>query len=1003
MKKHGYFMIVLILTGLVLFLNQPVRGGVTGKIKGVVKDAQTGDPLPGVNIVINKVWIRNAEMDFSGSLGAASNIHGEFIILKVPPGIYSVTGSMMGYTSVTQQRVNVNIDRTTTVDFILKETILDLGQAVIVEATRDLIQVDVSATENYVTAQEYQNTPFANRIEDVIGLQSGIGGNIIAGDIKIREGNAYEVGFMVDGMSMVDSKFNRPVMSVNPSIIQEIKIMRNGFNAEYGQSQSGVINVVTKTPEEKFHFSIDYQFEPAHRRHYGRSRYDPASRWEWRLYPDQFESDSLFLNEGKNGEKKYWIGWDQFAEDLLNDGDPNNDLTAEEANELWKWRHRPVEYGNKPGHNMDLSFSGAVPFIPWKTKFLTSFKYEYHPFTLPQARDHYDEKTSSVKLINEITPNMKLTLSGMYTDVKTITQWASTSQWSEEDILSYDGGGSDTYYRFSKPILDRYSAVAGIKFVHTISSKMFYELNLNHFSIDYRLGRGDSSRVEDGRYFHDRLYFDPHSGWIYRENGLDDAVSGHRMWGAPHTWDNSYSRRTSFTAMLNNQVNDVNEIKAGFEFDYELIDEDRVHWRNQDPSKIFFRKYRVFPFKIGAYIQDKIEFEGMIANLGVRFDYFDTNTDLYDVHRILEPDENGDPIWYDDNLFYAMNDGTFPTTRAKPKFYFSPRIGISHPLSAKSKIYFNYGHFVQTTRSKYLYEMALDGEVIKAQRLGDPTLDFEKTIAYELGYDQAIGENLQLHIGTFYKDYHDVGGLLAYVHADLSLVTDVATQRLHREIRGLEIEIRKSYGRWITGWFNYNIIRKSEGDLSVPGLNSDGPIVFFNKGIGIDGEFKGVPRQKVADVVPYARGVVTFKIPPEWGPSWKGISLLGNTSMTWQLFYQRGTRHQHPRQSFRKEHPDVWFHELSKYWANLRLSRLLNFKSLGIELYMDASNVVRSKFRYLPGGGNREDYFDDLYDSGRLDQLGTDKLTDNRILNTESDDVYWAQLREFIFGIRIYL
>ena len=87
MKKHNYFIVVLILTGLVFVFNLPANGGITGKIKGVVKDGQTGDPLPGVNVMITKVWINNQEAEYSGGLGAATNIHGEFIILRVPPGI----------------------------------------------------------------------------------------------------------------------------------------------------------------------------------------------------------------------------------------------------------------------------------------------------------------------------------------------------------------------------------------------------------------------------------------------------------------------------------------------------------------------------------------------------------------------------------------------------------------------------------------------------------------------------------------------------------------------------------------------------------------------------------------------------------------------------------------------------------------------------------------------------------------------------------------------------
>jgi len=469
MTKQRFLLLFLTITLMIVFTSL-LYAGTTGKIRGIVKDAATGDPLPGANVMITHVWNEGIETPFSSNMGAAAGMNGDYIILQIPPGIYSVTATMMGYTKVVEQKVR-------------------------------------------------------NRIEDVIGLQSGISGNIVEGEIKIREGEAMEVGFLLDGMDMVDQKFNRPVMSVQTGTVQEIKIMRNGFNAEYGRSRSGVINVITKNPADRLHFSIDYQFDPAHRPHYGRSIYDPD--WNsWRLYAGEnsFEGDTLRTPDGIYTNERTWIGWNKYSEELLNDNNPNNDLTPEEASELWKWRHRPLSYGDKNGHNIDASLSGRVPLLPWKTNFLIGGKYELRPFSYPQSRRYYDERISSLKLVNNIGPNMKLTLNSLYSEVRTVSQGSSTSKWSEEDRISYGGGGSTGYYPYYKPTLDRFTTVVGAKFVHTISPKLFYEVNLNHFYNNWSLDRPDTAKAEDGRYFHGRLYYDPQSGWIPKELGADDAV-----------------------------------------------------------------------------------------------------------------------------------------------------------------------------------------------------------------------------------------------------------------------------------------------------------------------------------------------------------------------------------------------------------------------------------------------------------------------------------------------
>jgi len=983
------------LIGLLLYAVM-ASAGTTGKIRGVVKDARTGEQLPGVNVVITHIWQENRTTAMRSEFGAATSISGEYIILNIPPGVYSLTASMLGYTPSTQQRVQVSVDRTTMVDFALTQTVLEGGE-VVVTATKDLLQLDVAATENYVSAEQYQNTPFANRVEDILGLQSGVSGNIIEGEIQIRAGETREVGFLLDGMSMTDRKFNRPVIAVQPGTVQEIKIMRNGFNAEYGQSRSGMINVVSKNPSDQTHFSIDYQFDPANRPHSGRSIYDTDYRWEWRLLagPMAYEGGEITLAEGREGIKKTWIGWNKFSENLLNDKDPNNDLTAEEAFELWKWLHRPIEYGHRNGHNVDATLSSRVPLVPWRANFMLGGKYEYHPFSYPQSRTHYDERLGSLKIVNELGSNMKLTLNSIYSEVRSVTQGNSTSSWSEEDRLSYSGGGFETYYPFYKPTIDRYTTLAGAKLTHALNSKMYYEVNLSHFYVKWHMGRGDTAKASDGRYFHGRLYYDPQSGWIPKDKGVVDVASGYRLYGGGYTWDDSYNRRTSLNGALTYQFHPAHEFKTGFEFNYDILRENRVHWHNEDPTQEFLRRFKAKPFELGLYAQDKIEFQGMVANLGLRFDYFNTNTDVADIHQALTYDTNRD-IWE------AFTSGTYPTTRAKPKYYFSPRIGISHPLSVRSKIYFNFGHFVQTPPTMGLFRTEVDGAMPRMQWISDSNLPLEKTIAYELGYDMGISDFFQLHVGAFYKDYFDVASGMVYAHSDQSLVIEWPAHNNYAEIRGVEIELRKTAGRFITGWLNYNYIKKSEANLEIPNL-SQIPIVTDDPMIGRNGVLWGVPRSNIINIQPDARGVITFSSPRDWGPRLGGYPVLQNTNLSFQVYYQSGARLQHPRSSFRDLHPDLYFHELDRYWANLRLSRMFTPGRMSVETYMDISNILHTKFRNPPGGTAGEDYYDDLYASGRINEVGTDQVSDAMILRTESDNVYWATLKEIVLGVRIHL
>ncbi len=875
MKKciSGVFCIIILLLGIQGIL----YAGITGKIRGKVSDAQTKEMLAGANVIITKVWINGEEQSFDENLGAACDPEGGFIILQVAPGMYTVEASMIGYTTSARQKVHVSADRTTIIDFVLNEAMLET-EAVVVVASRDQIQLDVSATESYISSEEYQQTPFANRIEDVIGMQAGIGGNIQEDQISIRAGETREVGMLLDGMSMVDKKNNRPVFSVQPGMVEEIKIMRNGFNAEYGQSRSGIINVITKNPDDRIRVNLDYQYTPAQKSHYGRDKYDPNYRWEWRLLdgPAVYEGDTLYVPDGRYDRMYTWKGWIKHSEELVSDGDPNNDLSPQQAHDLWKWRHRPVEYGNLIGHNIDLSISGPLPLLPGKTNFLVGGKYENNPFAYPQSVSEYQEKIVSLKLINQVSPSIRLTLQGMHSEVNSVTLGTSTSTWSKSESVAYNGDSFNDYYAFYRPLISRNTSLLGMSLVHTLSPRLFYELNFNYFNVKWHVDPPEDSGVAEGRSYNGQFYYDPQSGFIPKVYGADDLASGFRMYGGAITWENSYNERMVLNAALTSQFHRAHELKAGINLNYDILFEDRTMWIDEDPSQEYIRQYKAEPIEVGMYLQDKVEFEGMVANLGVRLDYFNNNTNLPDISHTLDFASNRE-------IYETFIAGDFPMIQAEPQYYVSPRLGISHPLSEYSKIYFNYGHFVQTPPSYQMYSNIVNGAAPSMQRIGNPSLLLEKTIAYELGTDIGIANMFQLHIGAFYKNYSDVAYVMTFAHTDQSLVVDYYDNEAYSEVRGIEVELRKSVGRFVTGYLNYNYIKKSKSNLKIPGL-SENPIITDNPSIGINGVIWGVPQSDIINVVPNARGVITLGAPPGWGPEFFGYPFLANTNLNFQLF-----------------------------------------------------------------------------------------------------------------------
>ena len=153
---------LLIATSLLLALNGLATAGITGKIAGKIVDKETGEGLPGTNIVIEGTH-----------LGAAANVDGRYFVLQVPPGTYTVVASIIGYQTVKLTNVRVSVDLTTTVDFNLSSQVVDLGAVVEIVAERPLIQRDGVTTMHVIEAQIVESM-VADSYKDVLTLNSGV-------------------------------------------------------------------------------------------------------------------------------------------------------------------------------------------------------------------------------------------------------------------------------------------------------------------------------------------------------------------------------------------------------------------------------------------------------------------------------------------------------------------------------------------------------------------------------------------------------------------------------------------------------------------------------------------------------------------------------------------------------------------------------------------------------------------------------------------------------------
>ncbi len=229
---------------LFVIVNGFLFAGTTGKITGIVTDAQNGEPLIGANILIEGT-----------NLGAATDIEGKFLILNIPPGTYSVRVSYLGYETVLVEGVKIVVDQTTELPLKLSIKSIEVNE-VVVTAHAPLIQKDLTSSKSVITREEIEALPVST-FTDLLSLQAGVVGS--GSNLHIRGGRSNEVAYLIDGMYVQDPLLGGLATQINNDAIQEMSLLSGTFNAEYGDALSGVVNIVTRDGKEKFSGKLEYR------------------------------------------------------------------------------------------------------------------------------------------------------------------------------------------------------------------------------------------------------------------------------------------------------------------------------------------------------------------------------------------------------------------------------------------------------------------------------------------------------------------------------------------------------------------------------------------------------------------------------------------------------------------------------------------------------------------------------------------------------------------------
>jgi outer membrane receptor protein involved in Fe transport len=796
MRNHALILLIVLLLS-AAFLD----AATTGRLAVRVRDGQ-GRAIEFVNIVVMQGTQRIT--------GGQTNEKGTAIIINIPPGLYTVKFTLIGYGEVVYRDVRIQVDQTANLSPIMEKAGVRLS-AVLVQVTDDKVEKDRVGSARQIEMDKMSDTAVGD-IAGIISLQAGV--TNIGGELHIRGGRGNEVNYTVDGMSVSDPVDGGATLQVDTDAISDMKVMTGGFPAEYGNAQSGVVNIVTKDGDAFYSGKFEYQTD-----HLGTTfgifrAVELASRVLIDLEdrntdvlkfaiggpvipfasPELKEKFTFYLNgagEWLDGRmKKYFVA------------DPNKDFTL---------NGRPLLDAEYPVYN---PYEGRNNIL--------------EDVGINVGNRNYNSYNINLKTKYVINSGQNVTFAARgdrsynkpFGEYGTDYSWRYANQHFAEDetnqkqyITTYDHVFNSTmnlkvkasYYQ-----KDSYTGPKGIdrnNYFYWVIDPDTPPSNYLDMVGQESYGFASVDNNKDGIY---DFGFLPSSAWVYSLQGLEipRSIGGFK---APGTIYSNYIDDTTSTISARGdfewQINETHLAKTGLELikhkikknqlqNFLTVYEDRrqkylrgifdmrnysiasyqaysngtaelpvelyeIIPKTETPTSIadlvavykpeyYFEAakaaagkrdgYQADPWQMAYYLQDRMEWEGMIVNAGMRFD-----------------------LWYLGKEYsIAQDNGTYSprgfASKDRFQMMISPRLGVSHPITDRDVLRFAYNYQNQLPQMQYIFTSKTpeDANVSDvAIRVGNPSLEPQITVTYEVGLSHQLSDDYVLDMTAYFKNLYN--------------------------------------------------------------------------------------------------------------------------------------------------------------------------------------------------------------------------------------------------------
>ena len=720
-----------------------------GTLSGRITDTDFNDPLIGVNVIV-----------VGTTSGDATDADGRYSVGNLRAGEYSIRISYIGFETKLFTGITITDGETTILDVELSEAVLSTSDEVVIVGDRPLVDVEESASTTRISREQLNAAPLRD-VQAAVATQVGVVRDPTG--LYIRGGRASETGFIVDGVSAKDPLAGTGFgLDLGSNAFEEVEVTTGGVGAEYGDVTSGVVNVRTQDGSDTFRGFFNHK-----RDHLGFNS-DASSNFKEEVYEFNLSGPVV------RGALRFFVS----GQVQLSDGFTRLVSTPDQV----------------------------------RTSLIDS------DFLMPRTGNRWNGIS---KLTWEVKPGMKL--QGSYQRSLTVNQNTRMLQVTGNEAVIQPGfqyafvlqpDNANTYAHDN--------IISYLKWSHVLGDRAFYDIQISRLftrlrsdangrpwrpqSVDSEL---DPSSIVtypanvflgvDGQPLDPNALFVLPGPGLINNGGIATRFHDH--------FAEEWTARVSYTRFSESKAHQTN---LGFELkfnDYQWIDIVRP-WVGapigSNPDATSTNRlgessdiWRVKPRRGGMWVSHQVRFRGLIANLGTRIEYWSPGD--YVDQLVDDPQA---PIL--DTIRESYKDGTVNVLGMRTKFRMLPKVRVSFPIQENRVLFFNYGHstilphptFVYTGLDPFFQDRSFFSD------LGNPDLDMEVDISYELGLRTQFSSNDVLTLTGFWRDKFDFITVQNVVVKDPTGRDVTRAFRVNGDfarVRGLEASYLKRIGTWFQG------------------------------------------------------------------------------------------------------------------------------------------------------------------------------------------------------------